>query len=79
MLKKPSSKSIPTTILKQLHIYLPFLTNSINHSLHENSRSVELKQSGIIPLYNKLDPLKKENCKPMNFLPHASKVFERIL
>lgn len=35
--KSSSSKAIPATILKQsVHIYLPFLTNCINHSFVAN-------------------------------------------
>ena len=33
----------------------------------------------MIPLYKKLDPLKKENYRPVSLLPHVSKVFERII
>ena len=44
-IKETSSlnKSIPaTTILMQSkHIYLPFLTHVMNHSLHENRRKTE--------------------------------------
>ena len=61
--KKPSlSKSISPTILKQpAHIYLPFLTNSINHFLHEDTFPGELKQSEVVSLCKKLDLLKKKN------------------
>ena len=78
--KSSSSKAIPATILKQsVHIYLPFLTNYINHSFVANKFPDELKQSEVIPLCKKLDPLKKENYRPVSFLPHVSKVFERII
>ena len=33
----------------------------------------------MIPLCKKLDPLKKENYRPLSLLPHVSKVFERIV
>ena len=78
--KSLSSKAIPATILKQsLHIYLPFLTNCINHSFVTKKFPDELKLSEVIPLYKKLDPLKKENYRPVSLLPHVSKVFERII
>ena len=78
--KSSSSKVIPATILKQsVHIYLPFLTNCINHSFVANKFPDELKLSEVIPLYKKLDPLKKENYRPVSLLPYVSKVFERIL
>ena len=62
-----------------MHIYLPFLTNCINHSFVANKFPDELKLSEVIPLYKKLDPLKKENYRPVSLLPHVSKVFERII
>ena len=75
-----SGKEIPAKILKEsLHIYLPFLTNCTNHSFVANKFPDELKQSEVIPLYKKLDPLKKENDRPVSLLPHVSKVFERII
>ena len=74
--KSSSSKAIPATILKQsVHIYLPFLTNCIN----PDDKLDELKLSEVIPLYKKLDSLKKENYRPVSLLPHVSKVFERII
>ena len=78
--KSSSSKAIPAKILKRsVHIYLPFLTICINHSFFANKFPDELKQSEVIPLCKKLDPLKKENYRPVSFLPHVSKVFERII
>ena len=78
--KSSSSKAIPATILKQsVHIYLPFLTNCINHSFVANKFPDELNLSEVIPLYKKLGPLKKENYRPVSLLPHVSKVFERII
>ena len=65
-----SSKAIPATNLKQsVHIYLPFLTNCINYSFLANKFPDELKQSQVIPLLKKLDPLKKENYRPVSLLP----------
>ena len=78
--KSSSSKTILATILKQsVHIYLPFLTNCINHSFVANKFPDELKLSEVIPLYKKLDPFKKENYIPVSLLPQVSKVFERII
>ena len=75
-----SSEAIPATILKQsVHIYLPVLTNCINHSFVANKLPDELKESEVIPLYKKLDPFQKENYRPVSLLPHVSKVFERII
>ena len=80
-IKKSSTYgSIPASILKQcVDTYLPYLTVTINYSLRENIFPEELKRSEVIPLYKKLDPLKKENYRPVSLLPHVSKVFERII
>ena len=62
-----------------LKAYLPHLTVTINYSLMENVFPEELKRSEVIPLYKKLDPLKKENYRPVSLLPHVSEVFEKII
>ena len=55
--------TMPASILKQtIEVNLKYLTNSINHSLKKSTFPHELKQSDIIPVYKKLDPLQKENC-----------------
>ena len=79
--KKPSTNgSIPVTILKQcVGVHLLFLTKAINHAITGNIFPEQLKKSEVIPLHKKEDPLKKENYRPVNLLPHVSKVFERII
>ena len=79
--KKPSTYgSILASILKRcIDAYLLYLTDSINYSLRESIFLEELKHSEVIPVYKKLDPLKKENYRPVSLLPHVSKVFERII
>ena len=85
VLKLNSKKSsmygaIPASILKQtIEVHLKYLTNTINHSLTESTFPDELKQSEVIPVYKKLDPLQKENYRPVSLLPHISKVFERVI
>ena len=59
--------------------HLPYLTVTINYYLRENTFVEELKHSEVMPLYKRLDPLKKENYRPVRFLPYVSKVFERII
>ena len=72
--------SIPASILKQcVDAYLPYLTVSINYSLRKNTFPEKLKYSKVIPLWKKLDPLKKENHRPVSILLHVSKFFERII
>ena len=78
--KSSTYGSIPATILKQcVNAYLPHLTNSINYSIQHSSFLQELKLSEVIPVYKKLDPLQKENYRPVSLAPHVSKVFERII
>ena len=51
--------AIPASILKQtIEVHLKYLTNTINHSLKESAFPNELKQSEVIPVYKKLDPLR---------------------
>ena len=55
-------------------------TVSVNYSLRrENTFPEELKHFEVVPLYKKMDPLKKENYRPISLLHHVSKVFERIV
>ena len=63
---------------QSVETYLPFLTKAINLSITESEFPDKLKKSEVIPLYKKQDLLKKENYRPISFLPHVSKVFERI-
>ena len=75
--KSSTYGSIPANMLKQcVNAYLPHLTNSINHSFQHSSFPQELKLSKVIPVYKKLDPLQKENYRPVSLLPHVSKIFE---
>ena len=72
--------AIPASILKQTTgVHLKYLTNTINSFLKESTFPDELKQSEVIPVYKKLDPLQKENYRPVSLLPHISKVFERVI
>ena len=50
--KSSTNGSTPATILKQcVHVYLPFLTNAINHTITENTFPEQLKKSKVIPLH----------------------------
>ena len=55
-----------------------FMKKSTNTGV-ELKKSVAYKKKLEIPLYKKLDLLKKENYKPVCLLPHVSKAFKRIL
>ena len=62
---------IPVTILKDcLDVYLVHLANSVNHSFQTSVLSQKLKQAEVIPWYKKLDPLNKENYRPVSLLSH---------
>ena len=78
--KSSTYGSIPASILKQtIEVNLKYLTSNINNSLKESSFPYELKQSEVTPVYKKLDPLQKENYRPVSLLLHISKVFEKII
>ena len=71
---------IPVTILKDcVDAYLVHLTNAANYSLETSVFPQKLKQAEVISLYKKLDPLNKENYRPVSLLPHLLKVFEGII
>ena len=50
---------------------------SVNYTINEDKFPSELKQSEVIPLFKKEDPLKKENNRPLTLLPHLLKFFEK--
>ena len=78
--KSSTYGSVPATILKQcVNAYLPNLTNSINYSIQHSSFPQELKLSEVIPVYKKLNPLQKENYRPVSLSPKVSKVFQKII
>ena len=52
--KSSTNGSIPTTTLKQyVDVYLPFLTEAINHAIAKNSFREQFKKSEVISLYKK--------------------------
>ena len=66
--------------IKTMHWCLFAVLSRCNHLfLRESTFPEELKHSEVIPVDKKRDPLKKENCRPVSLLPHASKVFDRII
>ena len=64
-------------MFKFLIVYNKKVPDSIKCSLRESTFPEELKHFEVIPVYRKLDPLKKENYRPVSLLTHVSKVFER--
>ena len=78
--KLSTYRLVPRSILRQcVDAYLPYFIDSINYSLKESAFPEELEHSEVISIYKELDPLKKENYRQVSLLPHASKVFERII
>ena len=56
--KSSTPGTIPLIILKQtIDVDLQHLTNAINHTLRTNCFPDKLKQSEVIPVFKKLDPL----------------------
>ena len=78
--KSSTHGAIPANIIKQtMDVHLKDVTKTINHSLKEYTFPDELKKSEVIPVYKKVDPLQKENYRPVGLLPHISEVFERVI
>ena len=57
-----------------MEVHLKYLTNTINHSLKECTFPDELKQSEVIPVFQKLDPLQKENYRSVSLLPISAHI-----
>ena len=79
--KKATRKGdIPAKILKNsINAYLSEITILINNCIKEGVFPDDLKLADITPIFKKEDGLNKENNRPVDILPHLSKVFERIL
>ena len=69
--KSSTSGMIPVTIPKQtIDFHLQHLTNATNHTLQTNCFPDKLKQAEVLPIYKKLEPLEKENYRPVSLFPH---------
>ena len=64
---------------RAIDVHLQHLTNAINHTLQANYFPDIVKQTKVMSVYKKLDPLEKEKYRPVSLLPHVSKVFEKII
>ena len=76
---KESAGEIPIKTLRESKFCFPELTNCINESLTNNKFPDTLKISDIKPVFKKLDPIDKENYRPVSILPLVLKVFEKIM
>ena len=70
----PAGMLKPTT-----DIHVSLLTKIINSSIRNGCFPDELKAAESTPIFKKNDELDKENCRPVNVLPHVSKIIERFM
>ena len=73
--KSSTSGTIPVPIFKQnIPVHLDCsISNAIYQEPQTNCFLNRLKYSEVIPVYKMLEPLEKENYRPVNLLPHVSK------
>ena len=77
---KSNSGNIPTGMLKAVReIVCPYLTDCINSAIYDCKFPNEIKEADLSPLFKNDDPNYKGNFRPINVLPAASKVYEKIL
>ena len=77
---KKATGSISTKIVKPRNKEVfKSLANCINESIKKNKFLNELKSADITPIFQKEDPLNKENYRLVNMFPTISKIFERVL
>ena len=55
------------------------ITDLINFSFDSHVFSNSLKQAQVIPIFQKKDPLDKQNYRPVSILPTISKLYERTI
>ena len=78
--KRSLSYTVSVKILKIFSgSFLPYLKGVINYSIATSSFPDKLKLAEIISAFKKDDPLDKENYRPISFLSHTSKIYEKIL
>ena len=72
--------SIPPKMLKGIsEATANILQNFLNDSLETGTFPDSLKLADITPVFKKKNPLNKTNYRPVNVLPIASKLFEKIM
>ena len=70
--KSSSSGSIPAIILKQsLDIYFPYLTISVIYNNNDGKFPAEMRNSEVILLFKKEDPIYKVNYRPVTSLKES--------
>ena len=74
------TRDIPAGIPKGcVDSYIFVHTKILNTSSERGCFPNHLKLAEVTPVFKKKDELNKENYRPVNVLPHASKIFERIV
>ena len=70
---------IPTNILKECNFTFSVLADCINKSFENGAFSDCLKEANVTPVFEKDDPLDKENYLPVCILQLLSKFFEKLI
>ena len=70
---------MPTNILKECNFAFSFLADYTNKPFKTIAFPDYLKEANVIPLFEKNDPLDKENYCSVVILPMGSKVFEKLI
>ena len=74
------TRDIPAGIPKgYVDSYISVHTKILNNSSERGCFPNHLKLAEVSPVFKKKDELNKENYRPVSVLPHASKIFERIV
>ena len=60
-------------------VHVSLLTKIINLSIGNRCFPGELKAAEVTPIFKKNDDLDKENYRPVNVVPHMSKIIERVM
>ena len=62
-----------------IDVHVSLLTKIINPSIRNGSFPDKLKAAEVTPIFRKNDDLGKENYRLVSFLPHVSKIIERVM
>ena len=60
-------------------VHVSLLTKIINLSIRNRCFPGELKAAEVTQIFKKNDDLDKENYRPVNVVPHMSKIIERVM
>ena len=78
--KATGADNISAKLLKTCAAYISRpISNLVNIAFSKSQFPVGIKVAQVLPLYKKIDPLNKENYRPVSILPTISKNFERSM